>query len=261
VLLLLIWLIGVAAPSLVISLLSSSGTQTARSTQANLLSSSALVAFAAELPEVTATYTPWPTETPIPTATFTPTPIPTNTPVPTATFTPVPPTNTPVPPTNTPVPPTRTPVPARPAAAPAAVAAAPAQPKADPRPAVQFRVTEKRRLSACENRGMHNIFITVVDTAGKPVDGVQLVQVPHGSIGNVLDKTVSGSKGPGKAEFVMWKNAEYDVYVTNDGANPASTDIAQQVHSNFADESNCGDGGGGNTLYHNSFAITFQKTH
>ncbi len=48
-------------------------------------------------PNATATYTPYPTETPIPTLTFTPTPIPTETPIPpTPTFTPVPPTAVPV---------------------------------------------------------------------------------------------------------------------------------------------------------------------
>jgi hypothetical protein len=125
---------------------------------------------------------------------------------------------------------------------------------------VEFQLVEKRRLSACENRGKHNIFVQVVDAAGNPIDGLQVVQVPHGSIGSVLDKAVSGSKGPGKAEFILWKNAEYDVYITGDGANPASTDIAQQLHSNFSDEENCGDGGGGNTLYHNSWSVTFKKT-
>jgi len=58
----------------------------------------------------------------------------------------------------------------------------------------------------------------------------------------------------------MWKMAEYAVYVTEDGANPASTDIAQPLHSNFTDESNCSDGDGGNTLFHNSFKVIFQRT-
>jgi hypothetical protein len=84
--------------------------------------------------------------------------------------------------------------------------------------------------------------------------------VPHGQIGNVLDKAVSGIKGPGLAEFVMWKGAEYDVYISADGVNPANTEIAQQLHSNFTDEAMCNDGGGGgNTLFHNSFNVIFQK--
>ncbi len=268
VVLLLIWLLGVAAPAIIISLLSQapavSSARPIASSQMSVADSAMLVAMAADLPEETMpTYTPWPTETPIPTPTFTPTATPTETPIPTATFTP---TETPVPPTATPIPPTAAPVRQvvrEVAAAPAAQAqvVAAVAPKAAPaaQPSNQFTLVEMRRLEPCENRGMHNIFITVVDAAGNPVDGVTLVQSPAGELGNVQDKTVSGTKGPGKAEFIMWKFAEYAVYVTNDGANPSSTDIARPLHSNFTDEANCADGGGGNTLFHNSFTVTFRK--
>jgi len=268
VVLLLIWLLGVAAPAIIISLLSQapavSSARPIASSQMSVADSAMLVALAADLPEETMpTYTPWPTETPIPTPTFTPTATPTETPIPTATFTP---TETPVPPTATPIPPTAAPVRQvvrEAAAAPAAQAqvVAAVAPKAAPaaQPSTQFTLVEMRRLEPCENRGMHNIFITVVDAAGNPVDGVTLVQSPAGELGNVQDKTVSGTKGPGKAEFIMWKFAEYAVYVTTDGANPGSTDIARPLHSNFTDEANCADGGGGNTLFHNSFSVTFRK--
>jgi hypothetical protein len=267
IILLLIWLIGVAAPAVIISLLSqapASGVSRSRPLAVRGITERVvLVALAADLPvDITPTYTPWPTETPIPTATFTPTATPTETPIPTATFTP---TNTPIPPTNTPVPPTSAPVravaqaPAPQAAVQAAVAEAPKAPAPAPRSSGQYSVVEMRRLSPCENRGMHNIFITVVDGAGNPIDGVTLVQSPQDQIGNVLDKSVTGAKGPGKVEFIMWKNATYAVYPSEDGANPANGDVAQPLHSNFTDEANCSDGGGGNTLYHNSFAVTFRK--
>ena len=252
--LLLIYLLGVAAPSLIISLLSrnNSGVNVSNSlARASFQDRAVLVALAADLPtDTTPTYTPWPTETPIPTATFTPTATPTETPIPTATFTPVPPTNTPVPPTRVPA---RTVVRAAAPIAAAAAAAAPA-------PSVQYKLVEMRRLTACENRGNHHIFVKVVDAAGNPLDGVTLVQAPSGQPGNVVDKSVTGTKGPGLAEFIMWKGAQYSVYVTNDGVNPASTDIAQPLHPNFTDEENCSDGGGGNTLFHNSFKVVFQKT-
>ena len=120
--------------------------------------------------------------------------------------------------------------------------AAPAPaPAPAPKSSTQFTLTEVRRLSPCENHGMHNIFVKVVDAAGNPVDGVTLVQTPNGQPGNVLDKQVSGSKGPGKAEFIMWKMAEYSVYVSGDGVNPGNTEIAQPLHSNFTDEAECGD--------------------
>ena len=88
-------------------------------------------------------------------------------------------------------------------------------------------------MTPCENRGLHNIFIKVVDQAGNPVDGVTFVQTPAGQIGNVLDKMVTGTKGPGLAEFVMWKFAKYAVYATNDGANPAGSDVAAGVEFQF----------------------------
>ena len=257
VILLLIWLLGVAAPSIVISLLSHNGgaSPTRPAAQSGFRDRMVLVALAADLPvDVTPTYTPWPTETPMPTATFTPTATPTETPIPTATFTSVPPTETPVPPTAVPV------LAVVRAAAPvAALRAAAAEAVAVPAPSQQYKLIESRRMTPCENRGMHNIFIKVVDQAGNPVDGVTFVQTPAGQVGNVLDKMVTGTKGPGLAEFVMWHFANYDVYATNDGTNPAGSDIAQGLNSNFVDEAACADGGGGNTLFHNSFNVVFVK--
>lgn len=256
VILLLIYLLGVAAPSAIISLLSRNGNVGLSNSVAasSFRERSMLVALAADLPvDVTPTFTPWPTETPIPTPTFTPTATPTETPIPTPTFTP---TNTPVPPTDTPVP-TRAPV--RQVAAPAAAPRAAAVAAAAPAPSVKYKLAEMRRLSPCENRGMHNIFVKVVDAAGNPVDGVTIIQVPAGQPGNVLDKAISGVKGPGLAEFIMWKGAQYGVYISEDGANPTSSDIAEPLHSNFTDEAMCAEGGGGNTLFHNSFNLVFQK--
>jgi CRP-like cAMP-binding protein len=262
VILLLIWLLGVAMPLAIISLVSSNGAPSAPRPVSKVPSAFrervVMVALAEDLPvDVTPTYTPWPTETPLPTATFTPTATPTDTPIPTPTFTP---TVTPIPPTATPVPrrvvaraaPAQAPAPA-PAPAVAAAAAAPAK------PSVQFSLIENRRLTACENLGKHNIFIKVVDAAGNPVDGVMLVQTPKDQIGNVLDKTVSGTKGPGLAEFAMWKLAEYSVYVTDDGVNPSSVEVASGMNSNFAGDEMCPTADGGNTLFHNSFNLIFQK--
>nr|MCU0510786.1 cyclic nucleotide-binding domain-containing protein [Anaerolineae bacterium] len=264
VIVLLLWVLGAAAIAIINSLVSqNSGVSSAPMAASSYQDRAVRVAMIADLPtDVTPTYTPWPTETPIPTPTFTPTATPTNTPIPTATFTPMP-TNTPVPPTNTPVP-TRVPVRAvaqAPAAAPAVqVAKAAAAPAAAPaKPSVQFSLIEARRLSPCENKGNHNIFVKVVDGAGNPVDGVLLIQTPNGQPGNVIDKQMSGTKGPGLAEFLMWKMAEYSVYVSGDGANPGSTDLANSLHSNFADEAECSPGQGGNTLFHNSFSVIFRK--
>jgi len=126
---------------------------------------------------------------------------------------------------------------------------------------VQFALVEKRRLTPCENKGKHNIYIDVVDANGNPVDGVWVVQAVYNNLGRVLDKQRTGTKGPGKAEFLMWKHGTYSVFISFDGVHPASSDIAQPLTSALPDEAMCKDGGGGNTLYHNSFHLTFKKLY
>jgi hypothetical protein len=116
-----------------------------------------------------------------------------------------------------------------------------------------------RRLTPCENKGNHHIFVTVLDAAGNPLDGVVLIQTSDGNQGDILDRTVSGAKGPGKGEFTMWKGAQYMVFVSGGDGSPASTDMARGMTSAFTDEAQCPDGGG-NTLFHNSFEVIFQRT-
>ncbi len=277
IILLVVFLLGISLPAALISALQTSAALPAadeagspRLALASTGSSIAPVALALANPPAAAqtdelaptpTYTPQPTLTPLPTETPTPSPTPTETPLPTAT-----PTETPLPtPTETPVPPTPAPVvraqarSAAPAPAPAAVAAA-----AAPQPSVQYSLIEMRRLSPCENRGKHNIYVRVVDAGGNGVNGVWAVQ-SSGGAGNVIDKKQTNDHDswtmevqPGRTTFDMWKGAEYMVFIANDGASPAS-DIASPVHSNFTDEAECSDGGGGNTLFHNSFSLVFRK--
>lgn len=271
---LLIYLCGVALPSLLIGSVAAAEAEVRELTlQAELPARGGVevvepepvvaergvaLAMAGSEFDPTPTYTPWPTVTPIPTNTPTVTPTPTDTPVPTDTPQPTP-TWTPEP-TNTPVP---APVQRSVAAAPVealveVAAAAAAAPVAAP--AVEWRLVSARRLSACENKGNHNIYIQVLDVAGNPVDGVLVVQANRGNPGDILDRMPSGTKGPGKAEFLMWKKAEYTVFIANPDGSPASTEFAEPLHSNFTDEEMCSDGGGGNTLFHNSFEVIFQRT-
>ena len=269
-LLLLAWVLGIALPATVVNALQSSAIEnpqieTPRVAIASASNSVAPVAVALanrqeteRTPAPTATYTPPPTETPIPTDTPTPTPTPTNTPTPTAT-----PTETPLPtatPTFTPVPPTATPRPVI-----RAVAAVQA-PTATPLPAVQYSLIEMRRLNPCENRGKHNIYVHVQDASGAGVNGVWVVQAPNGRPGEAVDKQRTRQKDTfrsvvenGNVDFIMWKGAEYMVYISDDGVNPASTDFATSLHANFTDEASCASGGGGNTLFHNSFLVVFRK--
>ncbi len=211
---------------------------------------------ATHTPMPTATYTPLPTDTPVPTNTPTITPTPTHTPTATPTSTPTAtPTNTPLPPTPTPRPVVR-----------AAAAAAPAQPTPTPKPAKQYTLLEVRRLSPCENRGKHNIYVKVVDANGNGVNGVWVIQAVAGNLGQILAKKRTEQKDywlmnpeDGRVTFDMFKHAQYVVYISEDGVTPASTDITQALDSAFTDEANCPDGGGGNTLFHNSFSVIFRK--
>jgi CRP-like cAMP-binding protein len=263
VLLLALWLL----VAVVYAVLSSGSHQSARSVQSNLLNSSALVAYAADLPtEVPATYTPWPTETPMPSPTFTPTNTPTNTPPATPTLLPtataVPPTATAVPPTPRPVALAAAPVVAAAAAAPV-VAAAAAAPAPTAKPSRQYQLVEWRHLTGCENHFMHNIFVTVVDAAGNPVDGVKIAA--KGMMeGDLMDLRVSGEKGPGKTEFVLYAGGGLHLYITDDGKNPANSDITPALDSTrgpdgqiWPDE-RC-NGSDGNVMRHNSYAVTFKR--
>lgn len=213
---------------------------------------------------LTRTSTPSPTHTTSPSPTSTATP--TNTPTSTSTRTPRP-TVTPTPSpsatatdTPTPVPPTSTPLPT---------------PNATPD--VDFRLASWRLWplelnSGCE-KGMHTIFIIVLDANGAPLDGV----VVGDSWNNVEE--VSGRKGPGRTEINLWANA-MEITVKRDAAtgetyvseaSPPSgsfmTDIpndqlvqagycANDVHCDWMRENDGYHCGG-----HYSWEIIFQRTY
>ncbi|MFQ5612958.1 MAG: hypothetical protein ACE5H9_12575 [Anaerolineae bacterium] len=172
--------------------------------------------------------------TPLPTPTFTPvppSPTPVDTPTPAPTDTPLPtpiPSDTPLPPTDTPEPPTVTFTPAPPTAT-----FTPAPPTATPTPTtppVDFVVTSLRMLSIEENGGClgkHQIFVTVVDAAGNPLNGVLI-----GDTFNNPPKT-SGDKGPGKAEFDLYKNG-FELLVKQDpnAGRPVSSEVTMKLSSN-----------------------------
>lgn len=142
----------------------------------------------------TSTATPTPSATPTNTATSTPTP----TPTPTGTHTP---TVTPTPtashtPTPSPVPP-------------------PPLPTDTPTPAVDFRIASWRlwplELNSGCAKGMHVIFIHVLDVNGAPLDGI----VVGDSWNNV--ENVTGNKGPGRTEIDLWTNT-MEIMVKRDAA-------------------------------------------
>jgi hypothetical protein len=204
-------------------------------------------------PTPTATKTPRPTRTPTPTFTSTPTTTPTVTSTPTVTQTPTP---TSVPPTATRRPPTSTPL-----------------PTATFTPSIDFVVKTQRMLSKEENHGCvgdHNIFITVVDKNGSPLDGVVLHGIWTG------EDHVSGEKGPGRAEIVLYKSGE-QVQVVRDVSGRTYTSettrdldtredqipIPDLINGGYCnDEADCKDKLAHNAMcdYHHSYEVVFQRT-
>jgi hypothetical protein len=162
--------------------------------------------------------TPTPTKTPRPPVTSTWKSTDTVTPLPTHTATPVPPTDTPLPPTSTPIPPTETLLPPTwtatseptftltlppPTSTPRPTTTSTRAPATKtPTPNVQFIVAEVLAFEdgSLGSSGLHNIYFTVIDANGAPIDGIVLEEVNN----QPSSQVVSGDKGPGKAEFTMW---------------------------------------------------------
>jgi len=204
-------------------------------------------------PTPTATKTPRPTQTPTPTFTSTHTPTPTETSTPTVT-----PTSTPtsVPPTATRRPPTSTP-----------------RPTATFTPSIDFVIKTQRMLSLAENGGCmgnHHIFVTVVDKNGSPLDGVVLHGLWTG------EDHVSGEKGPGRAEIILYQSGE-QVRVVRDVAGRTYTSettrnldtredqipIPDLISGGYCnDEADCKDKIARNAMcnYHHSYEVVFQRT-
>jgi hypothetical protein len=156
----------------------------------------------------TATHTPMPATTvPSDTPTMIATPVPdTSTPAPTSTD--VPPTETPLP-SDTPPPPTATATSTRPPAPHPTKTRVP--PTHTPIPALDFRVKEIVAFPDPDlgSSAYHNVYFTVLDAAGAPLDGIVLQEVDNQPPARV----VTGDKGPGKTEFTLW-GSDYRFKVT-----------------------------------------------
>jgi len=145
--------------------------------------------------EALATETPPLADTPLPT---TPPLAPTNTTVPATNPPPIQPTNTTAPPTNT------------------------------PQPGVNFRVKEirAREDGSLTASGLHNIYFTVIDANGAPLDGVVLKEVNN----QPAQEVTTGNKGPGQTEFTMWA-ADYRFQVDRDASGAPVTSETTHVLS------------------------------
>ncbi|RME81637.1 MAG: carboxypeptidase regulatory-like domain-containing protein [Caldilineae bacterium] len=109
-----------------------------------------------------------------------------------------------------------------------------------------WRVTRVHHLTPEENGGRHHIFLDALDEAGERVYRTRiLITWDGGSELVVIDKPLNE---PG-ANFPMWK-----WQICNAEVQGAPSDRVENLHTAHPDEAP------GNTLFHHSFAITFQRT-
>jgi hypothetical protein len=203
--------------------------------------------------------------------------LPTNTPLPSPSPTPLPPTPTPLP-TTTPVPtsapsPTHPPATKAPAATQAPVATqAPPPPTQPPAPATDFVISELRVMGQGENNGgiesggLHNIYVTVLDAAGSPIDGALIANTaPY-----PMSKVVTGDKGSGKAEILMMKE-EFRIKVESVNGQPVTSEVSHNlslispvpadIAGKLGDACPSADNCPLPPYKHFSYAITFRRTH
>lgn len=101
-------------------------------------------------------------------------------------------------------------------------------------PAAQYHVVGYRIIGYGENNGgifnnggQHIIFINVIDAAGNGIDGVVLKNAIDDNI-----NIVTGSKGPGRAEFEMFWDP-YKLYVASDASGPVTSQITNQMNTAY----------------------------
>ena len=143
------------------------------------------------------------------------------------------------------------------------------------RPPVDFVVAEAYLIpnpvyNSCP--GAHQIYVTVVDVNGNPIDGATVEDTFR-----VVPPHVSGEKGPGKLEYDLWDNG-FSLEVTKkaDGS-PATSEVTPKlsswdedipdewlVQANYClDIADCVARKGHNQLYrgHYAYNVTFQKAY
>lgn len=120
-------------------------------------------------------------------------------------------------------------IPAAPTQAPrptaASVAVQPTQPSAPPQPSggyvmTSFRLRPVNQDSQRCDGGDHNIFVTVVDAGGAPINGVRVQEVFTGEIKVTGDQ----GKGPGRVEWDIYRGGGGVVRIVDGNGNPLSAE-------------------------------------
>ena len=112
---------------------------------------------------------------------------------------------------------------------------APPPTQAPPKPAgPDFRLVTRRLFTVEENGGGHDgptplcgynhtLYLTVLDAAGSPLDGVTVRDA------NGTEEHVSGDKGPGKLEFALWFPGIDVVVVRDADGRQVTSDVARNM--------------------------------
>ncbi len=110
--------------------------------------------------------------------------------------------------------------------------AAPTQP---PKPGMEFTVESVRLrplnvgAQRCDG-GDHNIFITVLDPAGNPLNGVRILEVFTGQI----RVTGEQGKGDGRAEYDLYRGGGGQLRIVDEANNPKS-ELTRGMSNTFPD--------------------------
>ena len=155
-----------------------------------------------------------------------------------------------------------------PAPPPTAIPATP-KPTEPPKPAVDYRVVKTRLLHINENAGCvgnHNLFVTVIDANGTPLDGVRVGRV---WVPDDIKITGGDNKGAGKAVFDLFYHGDQIRILDASSETTRSLEVEDEkipvpelISSGYCpDEAECNRLINENRLcrYHYSWEVVFQR--
>lgn len=120
-----------------------------------------------------------------------------------------------------------------------------------PNGTLYWKVVRVHHLLPAENGGNHHIYVDLLDEAGTRVTGAQVrITWPGGEELVTIDKPAGEPGG----NFPMWKHQMCDVVASGIPGTNLPSDRVTGMHTTHADEPP------GNTLFHHSFAVDFQRT-
>jgi len=128
--------------------------------------------------------------------------------------------------------------------------------------ALCWRVVNVRHLTADENRGKRNIFVRVLDEQGRR-DRNPALRATYTWDGRKPDEAApprpldKGDGDIGHADIDINKGQHIDVWIEGDGL---PCDHVLNLHSDHDITEKTSDGQDGNTRFHHSFLVTFQRT-